>query len=159
MRTDDLYGLTTYVMRKLLGGDADFLRVLKKQFEYAKINRIDFTGHGYYAYFETDSTYRICNPELENCDVSTIVGLDQGGNPIVGFVLFLADGLIHALEGFSIMTSEWPDADVTLVFPFMKDDSTVVGYSKVWPLKALQKYNAFDSVALRSLAQQASPIR
>jgi hypothetical protein len=103
----DLTKLDKEVMNMLLDGDDDVLKSLRRQFQNSKIKKREMTGCGFFLYFEINSNIDelLNGKSFELGDVSAeISGMAHGA----GFLLFIRDGYISDLEGFSFDES-WPE--------------------------------------------------
>ncbi len=114
--TGDIRGLSTPVIDFLLAGESDFLAALRLQFAHAKITKITEDGYGFYVEYETESSLRILNPQLQGEMVNGIVGIDNQGECICGFALFMSDGMISYLDGYPFLGDTWPDEMITLKY-------------------------------------------
>lgn len=114
--TGDIRGLSTPVVEFLLAGESDFLAALRHQFAHAKITKITEDGYGFYIEYETDQNLRIRNPQLQGEMVNGIVGIDDQGECICGFALFMSNGLISYLDGYPFLGDTWPSKTVTLKY-------------------------------------------
>ncbi len=99
-------------MEWFLRGDHRILATLREQLAVASIANRKFTGVGFFTGFHVPNTA----PRLSNLqrlvigDVhSEIVGLEHGA----GFLLFVDEGLLHFLEGFTY-DAPWP-GDLKLI--------------------------------------------
>jgi len=95
------------VLEKLLAGDHPVLGILRDQLDQCHVKSRESTGHGFFTNFEVD---RFAGPppapvqRIRIDDVgATINGLKHGA----GFVLFVVDGYMDFLEGFSY-DEPWP---------------------------------------------------
>lgn len=93
------------VINKLLENSTPTNSILKKQYKNAIISR-EFTGSGFFSTFKVpDSIPRLTPPTTFNlsnllCDIN---GISEFG----GFLLFIKNGAIFCLEGYSF-ENEWP---------------------------------------------------
>lgn len=97
------------VLTRLLDGDGPTLEVLRRQLAVAQVQSRDHTGVGFCLNFDVPAeAERLSFKELqlEGCD-AVIPGLSGRA----GFVLWIADGVLDALEGFTYSNEPWP-ADV-----------------------------------------------
>jgi len=94
------------VLAKLLAGDPPLLAALRSQAEKARLVSRDYTGAGFYCTFAVPSDV----PPLPHLDFqfgavnAKIGGLKHGA----GFVVFVRNGRLDTLEGYSYDES-WPD--------------------------------------------------
>ena len=108
MHLADLEPLEAAVLRLLLAGDHPVLAALRTQLPGLVVKTREHTGVGFFADFSVaDTALRASIPsgKLRFGDVeATISGLRHGA----GFVLFVDDGLLVMLEGYSY-DEPWPE--------------------------------------------------
>ncbi|HOA53256.1 MAG TPA: hypothetical protein PKI05_13460 [Thermogutta sp.] len=107
---DSIYltALERAVMEMLLAGDHPVLAVLRAQFDRAKVAQSEFSGVGFFTHFEVppDVPRLRGRKSFELGDVhADIPGLSVG----VGFILFIREGAIDFLEGFTYGDDRWHD--------------------------------------------------
>jgi len=105
----DLTPLEQAVISKLLEGDSENLSILRKQVERIEETRREFTGCGFF------TTFKIANdaPQIPGSrsfnfgDIDAeIPGVELG----VGFLLWVRNGVIDFLEGYTSGDAAWPTA-------------------------------------------------
>ena len=99
MSTENVDEMIDEVMEQLLAGDHPYLPILREQYRSAHMS-VEETGVGYVVEFEIpNDVERI--PETADFNFGNVEarmdGLDYG----LGFVLFVQDGFITELEGFT----------------------------------------------------------
>lgn len=102
----DLTPLERQVMEMLLAGDHPSLEVLQEQFQLADVVKRELTGAGFYLEFTLPQRAdRLDAPKSFHLgDVEAdIEGLEHGA----GFVLYVREGAIDQLEGYSY-DEPWP---------------------------------------------------
>ena len=93
------------VLDKLLAGDHPVLATLRQQMSQARLVKRENTGVGFYYDFEVDSSAPTVANDFHIGDVhAEIEGLAHGA----GFVLFIRNGRISMLEGYTY-DEPWPD--------------------------------------------------
>jgi hypothetical protein len=98
--------LESEVMRMLLNGNDPVLNTLREQWRASRVEKRELTGVGFYTRFSVlDSIPRIEGNRTFNFGdvIAEINGLQYGA----GFVLFVKDGVINMLEGYTYDES-WP---------------------------------------------------
>lgn len=102
------------VMKMLLSGDDPVLLKLDEQYKLSQIERRKMTGVGFFIDFllpggtsllENKQSFQLSDVKAE------IEGLENGA----GFVLFVQDGKLSMLEGYSY-DEPWPSPDQTVHF-------------------------------------------
>jgi len=92
------------VISTLLAGDGPTLVSLRAQFEVATVTSRELTGVGFFADFSVPADLRL------PFDTLVLDGVHASLNGVAnaaGFILFVTDGLIATLEGFSY-GDDWP---------------------------------------------------
>jgi hypothetical protein len=94
------------VIEMFLAGELPALRTLSEQFKASRPLKREFTGVGFFTYFDVPaSAPRVIYPDrvsISDVDAS-IDGLQNGA----GFVLFVREGTLQMLEGFTY-DQPWP---------------------------------------------------
>jgi hypothetical protein len=109
MSTDEgvLNAFERAVLEKLLDGNHPVLAALRTQFDSCHVSSREFTGVGFYTTLKVDRSVEpapTSRPRIQVVDVGgKISGLEHGA----GFVLFVTDGYLDFLEGFSY-DEPWP---------------------------------------------------
>lgn len=107
MTLNNMNELEAAVMHMLLAGDIPLLEILRKQLAIATIVERKYTGVGFFTEFSVPL-------EAERPDgigrlvISDVHGEVEGVEGPIGFVLFLANGAIGTLEGFSYDGGPYP---------------------------------------------------
>jgi hypothetical protein len=95
-------------MELLLADDHEWLSLLRDQYESARIKSKEYTGAGFYIFFEVSGNApRLpdrCKFELGDI-FAEIEGLKYGA----GFTLFIENGVIDNLEGYTYGEVSWPE--------------------------------------------------
>jgi len=109
------------VLEKLLHGDAPMLEALRAQARSARVSR-ETTGVGFFLTFELPPDVPVVERvDFELGDVHAVLeGLERGA----GFVLFVRDGRLSMLEGFSY-DEPWPDAPSHFALSYQREPRTL----------------------------------
>jgi|HubBroStandDraft_1064217.scaffolds.fasta_scaffold371288_2 hypothetical protein len=104
---NDLTALERDVMQMLLNGDDPVLAILREQLRVATVSERKMTGVGFHTHFSVPpTTSRVLeNPSFEIGDIAAQV---QGVQHGAGFLLFVRDGFLSFLEGFTY-DEPWPE--------------------------------------------------
>lgn len=96
-------------LQKLLHGDHPVLAALRHQLDSCEVSLREFTGVGFYANLEVRPSVEpapTTHPRIQVLNVGAeISGLERGAS----FVVFVTDGYLDFLEGFSY-DEPWPPA-------------------------------------------------
>ena len=94
------------ILQMLLAGDDDVLALLRAQFETAIIISRKMTGVGFFTDFAVPESVERTEPKGFVIDDvhGNLSGLAHGA----GFLLFVRDGTLSMLEGYTYGDEEWP---------------------------------------------------
>jgi hypothetical protein len=126
------------VMEMLLWGDHPVLQLLRLQFQRATLEQREFTGVGFFTHFAIPPDVpRVASPRsFELDDVhADIPGLEHGAD----FILFIRDGAIDFLEGFTYGDDRWPEQIGDYRLCYLKEEGTSVFPSNERDWDALRK--------------------
>ena len=114
-----LINLELTVMKLLLAGDDDVLVGLRRQFETSTVTNREFTGVGFFTTFGVPvSVPKVAEGKsFKFGDVNaSVAGLQHGA----GFLLFVKDGVLKMLEGYSY-DEPWPKQITTFELSYEKN--------------------------------------
>ena len=96
------------VMEKIFDGAPEISDILKAQYACAKVVSREFTGAGFFTNFEvTDKNLKLMDDTRYPlaCLAPNFDGLEYGA----GFILFIKDGVLSFLEGYTYCGDKpWP---------------------------------------------------
>ena len=96
------------VMKKIINEDPAISEILMRQYSSAKVIKREFTGAGFFTDFEiADEDSRIS--EQFNATIGNTQARLEGLKHGAGFILFVKDGLIEMLEGYTNGNEPWPE--------------------------------------------------
>ena len=101
--------LESAVVDKLLEKHPAFADAVREQLSHASVSGRDYSGVGFFTKFAIppDAPVRreLGNVELDGVGAE-IPGVEHGA----GFILFIRDGVISCLEGYTFGDAKWPDS-------------------------------------------------
>jgi hypothetical protein len=118
------------VLDKLLAGDLPALKCLRAQAERLYVTKRELTGVGFFTEFGHPADVVRLQPEqrIRFGDVlADIDGLEHGA----GFALFVDDGLIAMLEGYSTANEAWPEADPVFTLRYWPPERDLTPFQNV----------------------------
>ena len=126
--------LINRVMDLLLSGESNILHILKKQFQNCNIKKIEETGSGVYVDFEIkDQSLRL---EFDDTKGSfafgDVYGTVDNFFGAVGFVLFVKNGYITTLEGYSNIPSSWCKVSADIPLGYDEEKRNIAELEKTW---------------------------
>lgn len=103
---ETLNSLEKSVLEKLLAGKSEMYQILQKQLYALRVKERKMTGVGFFTRFSFPDDVRKL-PGRETFDIGDVSAELQNLKHGAGFVLFIDDGLINMLEGFTY-DEPWP---------------------------------------------------
>ena len=97
------------VLKALLEGDHPILAALREQVPVTLVERRDFSGVGFFTRFSVAST-AVPAPVVGQLDLGGVDAVIPSLRHGAGFVLFVNDGYLSMLEGFTFAEDLWPDS-------------------------------------------------
>jgi hypothetical protein len=108
MVSADLTPLESAVLDKMLAKSGEPFDTIRDQLAHASISSRKFTGVGFFTHFmipsEAPVRRNLARAEIDGVGAK-IPGLQDGA----GFLLFIRDGVISFLEGYTYGDASWPD--------------------------------------------------
>lgn len=95
------------VINKLLAGDSHVLAILRKQFGVATVTDRQFSGAGFVLEFNVPTHSPIISDDA-SFEITDVVADISGISNGAGFVLYIRNGKLASLEGFTF-DEPWPD--------------------------------------------------
>ena len=95
------------VMEKLLDGNHPVLAALRSQLGFCEVSNREFTGHGFFTNLRVERSVEPAPVPRSRIQVRDVGGKIEGLKYGAGFVLFVTDGYLDLLEGFSY-EEPWP---------------------------------------------------
>ncbi|MFV0503300.1 MAG: hypothetical protein ACK5LT_04955 [Lachnospirales bacterium] len=122
------------VMNLLLSGNSAVLKQLMKQYKNSKITDIKETGKGVFVDFKILDTSLKLNlkgvkKDFAFGDVYGEISTEYGD---VEFILFVKDGYITMLEGFTYFSDGWSRVTNKTVFRYFNGDRDINELDKKW---------------------------
>ena len=105
--------LAKRVVEKLLKGENKILKQLQKQFECIEIVSEEANPVGFYINFKVlKDSLRI--DQIRDFNFGDVDGNVDEIEGAVGFVLYVRNGYISMLEGYTNIIDEWPESDESI---------------------------------------------
>ncbi|WP_136479695.1 hypothetical protein EPD62_002195 [Acetivibrio thermocellus] len=105
------------LMKMLLSGDDEVLNKLRKQYEVAKIASREFSDAGFYTSFLVENRNDLCIKN-KSFHIGDVDGNIDGIEGAVGFVLYVKNGYITLLEGYTNAVDTWPKSYDEIVLSY-----------------------------------------
>ncbi|MBN1467086.1 MAG: hypothetical protein JW924_00030 [Fusobacteriaceae bacterium] len=104
------------VMEMLLDGENEILSKLRKQYEHSKVISREFSTAGFFISFTVEDRGELCL-EGKSFYIGDVGGIVNGIESAIGFILFIKNGYISLLEGYTNIIDNWPtNEEITLAY-------------------------------------------
>jgi hypothetical protein len=103
----EVLALVSRLVPVLLGGDHPAHAALREQFSHARIREVEMTGHGFYVDFDVPDNAPLAVPPTfagGNAEIAL-----EGASAGAGCVLFVRDGRLATLEGYTFGNEGWAE--------------------------------------------------
>ncbi|MBO8157600.1 MAG: hypothetical protein H0Z32_14310 [Bacillaceae bacterium] len=117
----DFHEFEVEVMRKILSGNDEVLDTLQKQYNLSRIKDREFSGTGFFTTFHLPNNA----PRLKiskSFQIGDVIGQINGVEYGVGFVLFIKDGFLDILEGYTYGEEVWPSKILEYSLSYISGD-------------------------------------
>ena len=109
------------LMEMLLVGDNDVLTQLRKQYELATVTSREFSDVGFYTSFSLQNRHDLCIDD-KTFQIGDVDGVINGIEGAVGFILFIKNGFISMLEGYTNAIDKWPKSNEEIILTYDSGD-------------------------------------
>ena len=101
--------LVKRVMEKMLRGNDPILETLRCQYNSAAICSVENSSAGFFVNFQSTSSKIDSSKFFTKFQLGDVYGNVGFQELAVGFILYVKDGEIVMLEGYTLMIDIWPD--------------------------------------------------
>jgi hypothetical protein len=108
MVSADLTPLEAAVLDKLLAKAGEPFDTIRQQLAHASVSSRKFTGVGFFTHFAIPPEAPV-GRDLRSTELRGIGAKIPGVQDGAGFLLFIRDGVISFLEGYTYGNAVWPD--------------------------------------------------
>jgi hypothetical protein len=121
------------LMDMFLSGNEPILETLRTQYKNSTINSREFTGVGFYTHYLVNPKTAI-STNKKSFELTDITATISKMEDALGFVLFVRDGYISWLEGYTIALDFWPTdySDVNLIYNYPEGKRDLNILQKRW---------------------------
>lgn len=105
------YKLANSVIEMLLSGNDPIFDLLKKQYQSAKIIKEEASSVGFYIDYDTSTAEQLSSNYKCSFQFGDVDGDIGEVKNAVGFILYIRNGYLSTLEGYTNTIDVWPDND------------------------------------------------
>lgn len=124
--------LANQVMEMLLMGDDAILTILKEQYTGASIISEECTNVGFYINYQINNAPIIPKEYNGTFQIGDLDGAVGNINGAVGFVLYIKDGRLIMLEGYTNILDKWPESDSQIKLQYDARQRDYMSLRKKW---------------------------
>jgi hypothetical protein len=118
---DGLLELERQVLQKLLSGEHPIIGELRAQLAGLQVADRELTGAGFMTSFTVNQSLKPISLQGANFKFGDVVADIQGLEHGAGFLLYVKDGCIDALEGYTF-DEPWPDTTGQFRLSYVNED-------------------------------------
>lgn len=127
MESHEQEQLEKKLMEMLLTNPHPVAKILMNQYQHSKITSTEYSGAGFFTNFKVK--YNVEKAPKNNFEITGIVADIGEQKDALGFVLFIRDGYIKMLEGYTLLIDFWPDNYKDVVLKFI-DPKGITAYNE-----------------------------
>ncbi|GBF10506.1 hypothetical protein [Tepidibacillus sp. HK-1] len=105
------------LMEMLLAGNNDVLIRLREQYKSSKVISREHSDVGFFTTFLQQDRNDLCI-DGKSFQIGDVDGSVNGIDGAVGFVLYIKNGFISMLEGYTNAIDKWPEVDDEIVLTY-----------------------------------------
>jgi hypothetical protein len=105
------------LMEMLLAGNDDVLIRLREQYKSSKVISREHSEVGFFTTFLQQDRNDLCI-DGKSFQIGDVDGSVNGIDGAVGFVLYIKNGFISMLEGYTNAIDKWPEVDDEIVLTY-----------------------------------------
>ena len=105
------------LMGMLLAGNDDVLIRLREQYRSFKIKSREHSDVGFFTTFSQQNRNDLCI-DGKSFQIGDVDGSVNGIDGAVGFILYVKNGFISMLEGYTNIIDKWPEIDDKIVLTY-----------------------------------------
>lgn len=124
--------LADRVMNLLLDGEDEVLSVLRDQYKNANIISEEDEEAGFYINYQVNTALIIPNNYNTTFQIGDVDGTVDNIDEAVGFILYIKNGYIAMLEGYTNVIDKWPKLDSQIVLKYDKKQRDYASLMKKW---------------------------
>ena len=124
--------LADRVMELLLNGEDEVLSVLREQYKNANIISEEDEEVGFYINYQINTTCVIPNNYNATFQIGDVDGTVDDIDGAVGFVLYIKNGYMIMLEGYTNVVDKWPETDLQIDLKYDEKQRDYASLRKKW---------------------------
>jgi hypothetical protein len=115
------------IMEMLLNSPHPMAKLLINQYEHSKIKSRNYSGAGFFTYFKVNDGIK--EAPKQSFEIGGVYADIGDVNDAMGFMLFIRNGFIDWLEGYTLTIDYWPDSYKDVVELKYNDERGITDYS------------------------------
>ena len=124
--------LADRVMELLLKGEDEVLSVLREQYKNANIISEEDGEVGFYINYQINKICAIPNNYNGTFQIGDVDGTVDDIDGAVGFVLYIKNGYMIMLEGYTNVIDKWPELDSQIDLEYDEKQRDCTSLRKKW---------------------------
>ena len=127
--------LANRVIEMLLNGEDEMLSLLRNQYENADIISEEDNEVGFYINYQVKNENIITKKYNTTFQIGDVDGIVNGLQGAVGFILYIKNGYLMMLEGYTNLINKWPETDSQIELSYDTVERDYGLLKKIWEKK------------------------
>lgn len=107
------------ILKELLEGDSEEIKILRKQFENSNLKKFEYTGHGFFIHYVVDPDEEMI--DKRNVEIGGLCRINDS-DELYDIILFIRGGFIDFLEGSVFGNGNFPKEISSYEFEPLEDN-------------------------------------
>lgn len=124
--------LANQVVEMLLSGKDEVLSILREQYKNANVVSEENDEVGFYINYQVDEATMIPDQYNSTFQIGDVDGVVDDINGAVGFVLYIKNGYLIMLEGYTNIIDRWPEIDSKIKLKYETEQRDYLSLRRKW---------------------------
>lgn len=127
--------LANQVMTMLLDGNDEVLLMLRKQYKKSAVVSEEYSEVGFYIDYQIDKGLKVSDEYNGTFQIGDVDGEVNNINEALGFILYVKNGYLTMLEGYTNIIDSWPETDSKIKLKYDMTPRNYISLRKKWMKK------------------------
>lgn len=127
--------LANQVMTMLLDGNDEVLLMLRKQYKKSVVVSEEYSEVGFYIDYQIDKGLKVSDEYNGTFQIGDVDGEVNNINEALGFILYVKNGYLTMLEGYTNIIDSWPETDPKIKLKYDMTPRNYISLRKKWMKK------------------------
>lgn len=124
--------LANRVMEMILNGNEEVLSILREQYRNADIVSVENEEVGFYINYRVNKAVMVTDGYNGTFQIGDVDGTVDNIDGAVGFILYIKNGYLNMLEGYSNIIDKWPEEDYEIKLKYDMEQRDYESLRQKW---------------------------